>query len=249
MIHIKNLDFAFPINFAEKRILKKEIWKKTKSILRKNKINQDNNYYVLKNINIKINDGERIGLIGNNGSGKSTFLKLIAGIFEPLSGSIEINRDVSSLLDLNLGIFEDATGLENISYRLALQGLKHNDEEKIQQIIDFADIGDFINMPVRAYSSGMKLRLAFSTLIAQKFEILALDEWLYVGDALFQKKIDDYINNITSQLTNLFIASHVPSFLERFCTKAILLHNGEIIEYSNLDYVLKKYQELNKFTY
>ena len=249
MIHIKNLDFAFPINFSEKRVLKKEIWKKTKSILKKNKINQDNNYYVLKNINIKINDGERIGLIGNNGSGKSTFLKLIAGIFEPLSGSIEINRDVSSLLDLNLGIFEDATGLENISYRLALQGLKHNDEEKIQQIIDFADIGDFINMPVRAYSSGMKLRLAFSTLIAQKFEILALDEWLYVGDAFFQKKIDHYINNIISQLTNLFIASHVPSFLERFCTKAILLHNGEIIEYSNLDYVLKKYQELNKFTY
>ena len=104
-------------------------------------------------------------------------------------------------------------------------------------------------MPVRAYSSGMKLRLAFSTLIAQKFEILALDEWLYVGDAFFQKKIDHYINNIISQLTNLFIASHVPSFLERFCTKAILLHNGEIIEYSNLDYVLKKYQELNKFTY
>jgi lipopolysaccharide transport system ATP-binding protein len=249
MIHIKNLNFAFPLNFSDKRVLKKEIWKKVKSIFRNNRIDQDNNYYVLKNINIKINDGEKVGLVGNNGSGKSTFLKLVAGIFEPLNGSIEINREVSSLLDLNLGIFEEASGMENISYRLALQGLKHNDKEKIKQIVDFADIGDFIHMPIRSYSSGMKLRLAFSTLIAQKFEILALDEWLYVGDVIFQKKIDYYINNITSQLTNLFIASHLPSFLERFCTKAILLHNGEIIEYSNLDYVLKKYQELNKFTY
>ncbi|WP_252221705.1 MULTISPECIES: ABC transporter ATP-binding protein [unclassified Clostridium] len=182
---------------------------------------------VLKGVSISINKGEVVGLIGENGSGKSTLLKLMTKIIYPDKGNIEIKGKVSSLLELGAGFHPDMTGRENIYMNASIFGLtKEEIENRIGEIIEFSELGEFIENPVRTYSSGMYMRLAFSVAINVNAEILLVDEILAVGDASFQSKCFKKMQEIKNEGTTIVIVSHDLAAIERLCDKAIWIDNG-----------------------
>ena len=183
----------------------------------------------LQNVNFEIAEGERVGLLGHNGSGKSTLLRALSRVYKPQHGKAEIEGDVTSLIDISLGINPEATGRENIFLRGALLGIpKAQIEQMYEDIVDFSDLGNFIEMPMRTYSSGMQLRLAFSISTVVRPEILLMDEWLSVGDASFVHKAEQRLAELVSTSKILVIASHSRSLIEKTCTRAIWLEHGAI---------------------
>ena len=183
----------------------------------------------LQNINLDIKEGDRLGVIGHNGAGKSTLLRVISGIYDPTEGSAAVSGRVTSLIDLSLGMDGEATGIENIFLRGSLLGLKRRWlSKKVKDIVDFAGLGDFIEMPFRTYSTGMQMRLAFSIATLQQPEILVMDEWLSVGDADFQEKSQRRLNEIIKKTSILVIATHSPELVQRVCNRMIQLERGTL---------------------
>lgn len=183
----------------------------------------------LNDITLEIKDGERIGLLGPNGAGKSTLLRVLGGAYIPTGGEAIIGGKVGSLIDVSLGIDSESTGIENIYLRAALLQIpKKVVDEQLDSIIEFTELGEFINMPVRTYSSGMHMRLAFAVSTMIRPEILLMDEWLSVGDLNFQKKAEQRLNDLIKRSSILVIASHSRQLIEKCCTRAILLENGHI---------------------
>lgn len=183
----------------------------------------------LTDITLEIKDGERIGLLGPNGAGKSTLLRVLGGAYIPTGGEAIIEGKVGSLIDVSLGIDSESTGIENIYLRAALLQIpKKVVDEQLDSIIEFTELGEFINMPVRTYSSGMHMRLAFAVSTMIRPEILLMDEWLSVGDLNFQKKAEQRLNDLIKRSSILVIASHSRQLIEKCCTRAILLENGHI---------------------
>lgn len=181
----------------------------------------------LSHINLEIKDGERIGLIGPNGAGKSTLLRVLGGAYIPTSGNALINGKIGSLIEVSLGIDSEATGLENIYLRAALLQIpKKIVDKQLQSIIEFTELGEFINMPVRTYSSGMHMRLAFAVSTMIRPEILLMDEWLSVGDRNFQNKAERRLTELIESSSILVIASHSRNLIEKCCTRALLLEGG-----------------------
>ena len=183
----------------------------------------------LTDINLKINSKERVGLIGCNGAGKSTLLRVLAKVYEPTEGAAQIVGYVGSLIGISLGIDSEATGVENIFMRAALLGIpKKVVEEKLDDLIAFAELDDFINMPVRTYSSGMHMRLAFAVSTMISPEILLMDEWLSVGDKKFNEKAEKRLTSLIENSNILVIASHSRALIENCCTRVVWLENGRI---------------------
>jgi lipopolysaccharide transport system ATP-binding protein len=183
----------------------------------------------LRNIDLEIVSGDRLGVIGHNGSGKSTLLRLLSGIYEPSSGMITRSGSISSLVDISLGINPESTGRENIFLRGKLMGLSKKEiDEKIDEIIEFSELGDYINLPVRIYSSGMLLRLAFSVSTSITADILIMDEWLSVGDGAFAERASNRLRELVDSSEILVIASHTRSLLEETCNKVVWLEHGVI---------------------
>lgn len=184
----------------------------------------------LQNVCLNLEEGDRLGIIGHNGAGKSTLLRVISGVYEPTGGSVVVIGKVTSLIDLSLGMDGEATGIENIFLRGALLGFKRRWlSAKIEEIVDFAGIGDFIKMPLRTYSTGMQMRLAFSIATLQQPEILVMDEWLSVGDAAFQEKSQQRLNEIIKKTNILVIATHSPELVQSVCNRMIKLERGELV--------------------
>jgi lipopolysaccharide transport system ATP-binding protein len=184
----------------------------------------------LDELTFQIMDGERVGLVGHNGAGKSTLLRAINGIYAPTSGLATVEGSVGSLLDIGFGINPEASGRENIYLRGALLGKNRAAmDREIQQIIEFSELGDFIEMPVRTYSSGMQLRLAFSVSTIVCPEILLMDEWLSVGDESFTMKAEQRLTDIVQATKILVIATHSRELLERVCTRLIWLEHGKVL--------------------
>ena len=184
-------------------------------------------FYALKDVSFTIAKGEAVGLIGHNGCGKSTLLKLLTRIIYPDCGKITMNGRISSLLELGAGFHPDFTGRENIYTNAAIFGLSHGEiDRRLASIIDFSELGEFIDNPVRTYSSGMYMRLAFSVAIHVNPEILLIDEILAVGDANFQKKCLDKIREFKLQGVTIVIVSHDLSTIERICDRALWLEDG-----------------------
>ena len=189
----------------------------------------------LENINLNIHEGDRIGLIGHNGSGKTTLLRVFAGTYEPTSGIIDIRGNISSMLSITLGLDMDATGMENIYFRGAIMGLKKSEVDKIAgEIIEFSELGDYIYMPMRTYSSGMTMRLAFGIATSVKADIILMDEWLSVGDKNFSKKAQKRLGQMVGQAKILILASHDPSLIAHNCTKILKMEHGRIINTTEL---------------
>jgi lipopolysaccharide transport system ATP-binding protein len=196
----------------------------------------------LKNIDLEIVAGDRIGIVGHNGSGKSTLLRLLSGVFESSSGSIRRSGSVSSLVDISLGINGENTGRENIFLRGKLMGLtKKEIDKKIDEIIEFSELGEYINLPVRIYSSGMLLRLAFSVSTSITADILIMDEWLSVGDGAFAERSSQRLKNLVDESEVLVIASHTRDLLEETCNKIVWLEHGLIRKVGPTQEILPEY--------
>ena len=183
----------------------------------------------LRDLDLSITPGDRLGIVGHNGSGKSTLLRLLSGIFEPSSGSIERSGSIASLVDISLGINGENTGRENIFLRGKLMGLSKKEiDAKIDEIIEFSELGDYINLPVRIYSSGMLLRLAFSVSTSITADILIMDEWLSVGDGAFAERASARLSGLVDESEILIIASHDRDLIEKTCNKVVWLEHGHI---------------------
>lgn len=198
--------------------------------------------HILKNINLKINKGETVALIGVNGSGKSTLLKLITKIIYPTSGSIKVNGKLASLLELGAGFHPDFSGRENIYFNASIFGLtKAEIDARLDKIIEFSELGDFIDTPVRTYSSGMYMRLAFSVAINVDADIILIDEILAVGDQRFQEKCMDKMLELKKLGKTMVFVSHSKEAVEFLCDRAIWLNNGVIQKDGKTKSVLEEY--------
>lgn len=185
--------------------------------------------HALRDVNLAVGDGERVGIIGHNGAGKSTLLRLLAGIYPPTSGRRRVVGQISSLFDIALGFEGDATGWENIGYRSYLQGeTPRTIRDKIGAIAEFSELGDFLNMPVRYYSAGMSVRLAFAIATAIEPEILLVDEVLSVGDLAFQEKATRRMRDMMSKAKIIVMVSHDLGSIAKLCERAIWMDHGTI---------------------
>ena len=214
---LKNVTVDFPIHTVTSRSIKNTFI----STISNGKLTNDQKFPVVKgisNISFNLKPGDRLGVSGPNGSGKTTLLRTIAGIYKPTKGIMNIHGRISSLLDVSFGLDPEATGLENIRMRGVLMGLSLNQIKSLEdEIADFTELGKFINLPVRSYSSGMNMRLGFAVSTAIPSDILLLDEWLSVGDSEFSKKAESRLNMMMKKSEIVIIASHDQKLLKNTC--------------------------------
>lgn len=206
-----------------------------------------NEFWALKNVSFKVEKGDRVGVLGLNGAGKSTLLKVIAGVFKPTEGQIIRHGKIVPLLELGAGFDVQYTGRENIYlYSSVLGYSKQFVDEKYNEIVEFSELKDFIDVPIKNYSSGMKSRLGFSIATIVEPEILILDEVLSVGDAKFRKKSENKIMGMFDSGVTVLFVSHSIDQVKRLCNKAILLDHGKLIAQGNIDDVAAIYEEMTK---
>lgn len=197
----------------------------------------------LRNISFELNDGDILGLVGHNGSGKTTLLKTLAGIFKPDVGNVIREGEVATLLDIGTGIEGDLNGYENIFRIGLLRGFSRNKiEEALPDIEEFTDLGDYLSLPTRTYSAGMKTRLAFAIATMTRPDILLIDEVFAAGDANFQKKARQRVEEQLESAKIIILAAHSNDLIRMFCNKCMQLDKGSIVSFGETEEVLKKYQ-------
>jgi len=200
-------------------------------------------FWALRNINFEINAGEAVGLMGANGQGKSTLLRIIAGVLLPDEGSVTVNGGVAPLIELTGGLKSDLTARDNIALVAGLHGLSRSEVRKrFDSIVEFAEIGDFLDTPVRHFSSGMKIRLGFSIVTSIDEPIILVDEALAVGDAAFKEKCYIRMKDLLNQGKTLFLVSHKEKDLKEFCTRGLYLKDGTLAVDGSLSQALSAYQ-------
>lgn len=241
-ILFNNVSVDFPIYNANGRSLKKRLIQ----VATGGQLGSDQQGRVvvraLEGLSFELKDGDRLGLVGHNGAGKSTLLRLLSGVYAPSSGSALIEGNVSSLIDISLGIDPEATGRENIYLRAGLLGLSRAEvKAQMNDIIEFSDLGNFIDMPLRTYSTGMHLRLAFAVSTIVRPQILLMDEWLSVGDEGFKVKAEKRLNELVASTHILIIASHSRDMLLHTCNRLLWLEHGKIRMDGPMDEVAAAY--------
>jgi ABC-type polysaccharide/polyol phosphate transport system ATPase subunit len=242
MIDLHSVSVAFPVYNLNSRSFKKYFLR----LATGGKVVEDANKHVmvnaLNNISLSLKQGDRVGLIGHNGSGKSTLLRLLATIYEPTSGHMTVNGNISSMLDLMPGIEAELTGYENITIRGRLQGLSQQDiKNQIEEIAELTGLGDYLSMPVRTYSSGMMVRLAFAISASIKPDILLIDEIFGAGDSDFIKKARQKMVSLLDQSNIVVLATHSDELITEFCNKALLLEAGQINYFGEIKKALDIY--------
>lgn len=202
-------------------------------------------YFALNDINFEVKKGSTVGLIGTNGAGKSTLLKIITGVLTPSSGSVEVNGKIAALLELGAGFNQEYTGIENIYLNGSMMGYtKEQMDERVDTITEFAGIGDFINQPVKTYSSGMFARLAFAVAINVDPDILIVDEALSVGDIYFQAKCFNKMNEIKEKGTTILLVTHDMGSVIKYCDKVVVLNKGNYLKEGNPKEMVDVYKKL-----
>ncbi|MGN0141854.1 MAG: ABC transporter ATP-binding protein [Roseburia sp.] len=202
-------------------------------------------FYALSDVNFSVKKGETVGLIGTNGAGKSTLLKIITGVLTPSAGEVEVDGKVSALLELGAGFNAEYTGMENIYFNGTLMGYSREQmEERVPQIIEFAGIGDYINQPVKTYSSGMFARLAFAMAINVEPDILIVDEALSVGDIYFQSKCFKKMDEIKQNGTTILLVTHDMSSVVKYCDKVVVMNHGKAIREGNPKEMVDIYKKI-----
>ncbi|MCI0685735.1 MAG: ABC transporter ATP-binding protein [Sporichthyaceae bacterium] len=201
-------------------------------------------FWAFRNVSFRIAQGEAVGLIGANGQGKSTLLRLIAGVMLPDEGTMTVTEDVAPLIELSSGMVSDLTARDNIFLSAGLHGLPRSEvEERFEEIVQFAELEAVLDTPVRHFSSGMKARLAFAVATRLDAPIILVDEVLAVGDRRFRKKCQERMEEMVSGGRTLFLVSHSESDLKRFCTRGLYLRNGQLVGDGPLDETLAQYAE------
>ncbi len=202
-------------------------------------------FYALNDISFHVKKGETVGIIGTNGSGKSTILKIITGVLSPTQGTVEVKGTISALLELGAGFNSDYTGIENIYMNGTMMGFSRKEmDEKLGDILDFADIGDFVYQPVKTYSSGMFVRLAFALAINVEPEILIVDEALSVGDVFFQSKCYRRMEEIRERGTTILMVTHDMGSIIKYCDKVVLLNRGNFVAEGEPGHMVDLYKKI-----
>lgn len=242
-VNMRSVYVEFPVYNVNSRSFKKSFIR----IATGGAVMEDANKHIvvsaLRDITLNFKHGDRVGLVGHNGAGKSTFLKLLAGIYEPTQGDIEIKGSVSSLLDILQGMEGEFSGYENIMIRGMLLGLSRSEmKAKMMEIAEFTGLGDYLAMPTRTYSSGMMMRLAFAVSAAINPEILLIDEVFGVGDADFIQKAQQKMVSLLNQSSIVVMANHSDETIRKFCNKALLLDGGTVKYFGDVDEAFKQYR-------
>lgn len=234
-IKLQKVSLNYPLYLTSSMSIRKALFEFFLFKNKKNNQNKPKHIKALDSISIDLKPGDKLGVMGENGAGKSTLLRVISGIYPPTTGKVKVEGKISSLLDIFFGVNLDATGRENILIRGILIGLsKEQINEISDKIIEFVDIGEFINFPLKTYSTGMKMRLAFAISIYITSDILVLDEWLSVGDKKFVKKAEKALRDRVSGAQIVIYASHSKTQIDRICNKVINLKKGRIVKYNEL---------------
>jgi lipopolysaccharide transport system ATP-binding protein len=223
-VELKNVVVQFPIYSFHSRSLKNSIvGKMTGGKIGRNISNQVA-VTALHNLSLKLEPGDRLGVMGPNGAGKSTLLRVIAGIYEPTQGSVEVRGRIASLINISLGMELEASGYENIRMRGVMMGLSLKQIKSLEEeIADFTELGPYLNMPIRSYSTGMHMRLGFAVSTAVPADILLMDEWLSVGDEAFKVKAEKRLEEYVKKSSILVIASHSKETIEKLTNKTLKL--------------------------
>ena len=236
-----HVNMFYPSKVYNARSIKEDvfsIWKRNQ----KHALLKD--VHALNDFTLTVNEGDRLGVIGHNGAGKSTLLKTIAGIYPIESGTIEVKGKIRSLFEVSLGFDLESTGRENILYRGLLLGASPSEmEKKIPEIIDFAELGDFIDYPLKTYSTGMAVRLAFSVSTCIDGEVLLLDEVLGAGDARFYKKATSRVFDLMDKAKLMVYVTHDMNTMVKTCNRAILMEHGKIIFDGSPDDAVSEYEK------
>lgn len=240
-IRVKNVGMRFHLNHERVDNLKEFV---IKFIRRDLKFNE---FWALKEIDFEIKKGERLGVLGLNGSGKSTLLKVVSGVLKPSAGTVETNGVIAPLLELGAGFSAEYTGRENIYlYGAVLGYTKEFLDEKFDEIVDFSGLGEFIEVPIKNYSSGMKARLGFSIATVVEPDILILDEVLSVGDKKFRKKSEKKIMSMFDKGVTVLFVSHSLEQVQRLCDKAIILDSGRLVAKGPVDQIARIYKNMTE---
>src|SRR5688572_23880918 len=244
-IRIENVDKCFQVYESPARRLKQFVMPKIDRKLGKEARIYHQDFWALKDVSFNLPRGQTMGIVGQNGSGKSTLLQIIAGTLTPTAGNVAVNGRVAALLELGAGFNSDFTGLENVYLNASLLGLsKEETENKLDDILSFADIGGFINSPVRSYSSGMLVRLAFAVQAQIDPEILIVDEALAVGDAKFQAKCFSRLKRLKQDGTSILFVSHATEQIVTHCDSALLLDHGVVQVQGSPNDVVNRYLDV-----
>lgn len=241
-ITVENVSVDFPIYGGSSRSLKKRLIRAgTGGRLARDAGNRIC-VRALNDVSLEIEDGDRLGIVGPNGAGKTTLLRVLAGVYEPAHGIVRRDGQVSTLFDVTLGMDMEATGYENILLRGLFLGL-HPREARgmMDEIAEFTDLGDYLAMPMRTYSTGMRLRLSLAVSTCFNPEILLMDEWIGMGDAHFLEKAKLRMDRFVGRSSILVIASHSEALIERLCTRAVLLDQGNVKAIGSVEDVLQRY--------
>ncbi len=257
VIQIENVSKHYRLGEFSSASLSKSLIKSVKSILRKSDsdkndpYSQDNNdVWSLRDVSFDVQQGDTLGLIGKNGAGKSTLLKILSRITTPTSGEVKIRGRVASLLEVGTGFHQDLTGRDNIFLNGAILGMRKKEiQRKFDEIVEFSGVEKYIDTPVKRYSSGMYVRLAFSVAAHLETDILIVDEVLAVGDAEFQKKCIGKMNevSVSSGKTILFVSHNIQA-IKQLCKSAVLLEQGKLIAHGNTSTIIDKYLNVEKST-
>ncbi len=241
-VALKVEDISIRFNLSKEKVdnLKELLIKKVKG----EKI-RFNEFWALKNVSFKINKGDRLGILGLNGAGKSTLLKVIAGVYKPTSGKVTRYGHIAPMIELGAGFDPNYTGRENVFLYGSVLGFSREFlEEKYDEILEFSELGDFIDVPIKNYSSGMRARLGFSIATVVEPEILILDEVLSVGDAKFRRKCEQKMQGMFDHGVTVLFVSHSLDQVKRLCNKAILLEHGQLIAKGDIDDVAEVYESM-----
>jgi ABC-2 type transport system ATP-binding protein len=209
------------------------------------KVKRSRDFWALQDINLEVEPGTTLGILGRNGAGKTTLLSIISGVLQPTTGTVEVNGRLTAIFGLGSGFNPEFTGRENVMLNGLILGLDHQEMlERFDEIAAFADIGEFMDQPIRTYSSGMRSRLGFAVAVNVDPDILVLDEALSAGDAAFKKKALQRMYDLRDSGTTVLFVSHSMGMVKRFCTEAVLLHKGRMVTSGDPDEVADRYREL-----
>ena len=246
-ISVKNVTLRYPV-FDSERSFRKELFSRhVGGTIGQGDEEKQVHVTALQDINLELKDGDRLGLVGHNGAGKTTLIKLLGGVFEPTLGSIEITGQSAALVTMGIGIDYDDTGYQNIANCGFYLGMTPDEvEENTAEIAEFTELGDFLRLPVKTYSSGMVTRLTFAITTAVAPEIILMDEGIGAGDARFVTKAKERLDDMIHRSSVMVLASHSTSLIKELCNGAAILAHGEIISRGSVDDILEEYDELSR---
>src|SRR6202051_1362897 len=241
LIEVDNVSVLFPLYHGSSRSLKKMVVAAASGRLAKDQ-QQRVVVRALSNINLHLESGDRLGLVGSNGAGKTTLLRVLAGIYEPVLGALRVKGSLNALLDPNLGMNMELTGRENILLRGLYNGLPRSALPRLEEdVAEFAELADFLDLPVRIYSAGMVVRLGFALATAIKPQILLMDEWFLAGDAVVLDKARHRLEEMVRGADILVLSSHQADIVRNWCSRALWLDQGKVVADGPTDAVLDQY--------